>query len=227
MKQEPETKVIDAIPPGMGELIRQHRVARRLSQGELAELVGVGQQLIGKIERGRIKTSAHLSAILAEVGLSNPVASNNPRRRMVKPPRYVSIDLPLYRTTVTPDGTIVMIREPIDMVARPDFLTNVPECYAILMPDASMDPVWKIGDELTINPNLPHMPNTGVLLSRKLDDDAGEEIMPCELVRFSITQWIVRRYGRDLMTNKVQEHEAAFSRIDWPVCHRVVIHITR
>jgi transcriptional regulator with XRE-family HTH domain len=47
----------------LGERVRRARVGKRMSQQQLANAVGIAQESILKIERGRTKRSAYLSQI--------------------------------------------------------------------------------------------------------------------------------------------------------------------
>jgi phage repressor protein C with HTH and peptisase S24 domain len=113
------------------------------------------------------------------------------------------------------DGHMIVNFDPIDHVKRPAVLQNVKGGYGILVKGDSMVPAYREGDTALVNPHLPPSRDTDVVLYHTPPKERGEELAIIKrLTGMNDKQWKLEQYRPAL--------EFSESRIDWPVCHRVV-----
>jgi len=76
----PMKNTVETSAATIGQLVRQRRLANKLTQRQLSELAGVGLRLVSELERG--KTTLRMDAVnrvLAAFGLTlGPVAAPRP-----------------------------------------------------------------------------------------------------------------------------------------------------
>jgi phage repressor protein C with HTH and peptisase S24 domain len=137
------------------------------------------------------------------------------------PPIYVDSAPPPLRTSLVPiysaaqggKGHIIIDTNPIEEARPPDEIIRVRDAYGILIVGESMVPAYRPGDVAWVNPHKPVERDTDVVLYHVPPHGEAEAIIKA-LIGFSEKEWRLRQYQppRDFIE----------SRIDWPVCHRIV-----
>ncbi|PWC39879.1 LexA family transcriptional regulator [Azospirillum sp. TSO35-2] len=172
--------------------MRELRQAAGLSQEKLAELAGTSQPQINKLETGQRKMTVDWAVKLAQplgveptalLGLDAPAVAATPRTARKPVPA-------LLRTVAAPaiDGSAAsqiapmpvraaarggvdqeMFLEdgPIDWIARPDYLKNARDPYAMYVVGESMMPRFRPAQLLHVNPHKPPAPGAGVVVVKR------------------------------------------------------------
>jgi transcriptional regulator with XRE-family HTH domain len=184
--QQPEfprsstTEVVGLSAMTWHDEIREARLRKGIGQKALAQLTGVSQATIAKIEAGQVRSTEHLTK-LCEVldldpsgmpdeafGRSRPIqrqaqvqAVTTPVPEYARDPAYWAAaagligDVPLYAAAEGGAGALIIEREPIGSAKRPPILQGVKDGYAIYLVGESMVPEFEPGDTLFVNPRLP------------------------------------------------------------------------
>lgn len=74
------------------------------------------------------------------------------------------LDLPLYAATEGGRGEMLVSSDPIDHVARPWFLRNVPDGYAVIVSGHSMEPRYDAGEYVWVHPRAPLVRNKDAIV---------------------------------------------------------------
>lgn len=121
--------------------------------------------------------------------------------------------VPIYAAAQGGKGHIIIDHNPIEEARPPDELIRVRDAYGILIVGESMVPAYKPGDVAWVNPHKPVERDTDVVLYHVPPHGEAEAIIKT-LLSFSPSEWKLRQYqpARDFTE----------SRVDWPVCHRIV-----
>jgi transcriptional regulator with XRE-family HTH domain len=211
----------------IAELVRTRRIARGLTQADLAAKIGTNQQTIGKIEKGTSKHSRVLPAVLAELGVSLDVLTT--RRKQPKteeaphpsaaPPLFgAHHDFPIHGAAEGGRGAIIVSTDPVEYMARPQPLANVKDAYGIIVIEASMEPEFQPGDIALVHPHLP--PTNGstcVFYSRGVDGTVQAVIK--RLRRSTADQWHVQQWN--------PKRSFTLKKSEWQTCHVTVGRYTR
>lgn len=124
-------------------------------------------------------------------------------------------DLPIYAAAMGGEGHMIVTFEAIDWVKRPAVLQNVKGGYGILCRGESMIPAYWPGDTALVNPHLQPTRDTDAVFFHTPPKERGdEEAIIKRLVGINDREWTLEQYRPALTFTE--------SRIDWPVCHRVV-----
>lgn len=161
------------------ELIRAERQKRGLSQARLAELVGITQPAIKKIEAGQTLKSRYLSEIAKALAIDieaikvlDPAAGTGSLlieaqrviergeehlpssvRRKPEPEFLGRRDLPVFASVECgPGEMMVFSTDPIEIVPRPWFVEREPEAFCVVTAGDSMEPVYEAGDITIVSP---------------------------------------------------------------------------
>lgn len=137
------------------------------------------------------------------------------------PPTFVEPAAPLRRTQLVPiysaaqggKGHIIIDTNPIEEARPPDEIVRVRDAYGILIVGESMVPAYRPGDVAWVNPHKPIEGDTDVVLYHVPPHGEAEAIVKA-LIGFSKHEWKLRQYQ--------PPRDFTESRIDWPVCHRIV-----
>lgn len=190
--------------------IKEWRQRPGLSQAALADLIGVGQSDIAKLENGVLALKVDRLAKLAraldvdprELADIEPMASI--RRNNVlslnedatpfKPAGDVDLgpaDLPIYGIARGGSGDFLLPTEapPVDWTFRPPLLKGVRDAFAVFVRGDSMRPMFRPGQALWIHPHLPLVQDEGVLIVRQ--DDLA---LIKEFIRSTADEIVVREY---------------------------------
>jgi phage repressor protein C with HTH and peptisase S24 domain len=122
-------------------------------------------------------------------------------------------DFPIYPATMGGSGHVLITFDPLEYVERPAMLQHVSDAYGVLVVGESMVPAFRPGDVAWVNPRLPPMRDTDVVLFH--EPPSGEsECMIKQLNNWNGQDWVLEQF------NPPKEFTA--SRAEWRTCHRVV-----
>ncbi|WP_187274671.1 MULTISPECIES: XRE family transcriptional regulator [unclassified Methylobacterium] len=216
--------------------IREARQAKGLSQKALANLVGVSQAAIAKIETKDTQTTDLLDKLCEALGIDAATMPEEAfgRGRVTRPsiaqPSRISVpeyakdpaywaaaagligDVPLYASAEGGEGALIIERDPIGSAKRPPLLQGVKDGYAIYHVGDSMVPEFEPGDTLFVNPRLPVLVNTScVFYNTKADEPRA---MVKRFLGSTDEEWRVRQYN--------PMRDFTLDRAEWGLRHRVV-----
>jgi transcriptional regulator with XRE-family HTH domain len=199
------------------------RAQKGWSQHKLAKAARVSQSTIDKIERGETLNSKFLPRIAAalerDVVELDPTITGRPandpipelRERRERPAMYVAKELPLFAAVEDSPGEIVIEKDqPIEMIARPDFLDEIASAYAVYLDGGSMEPEFRAGDKVLVHPRLPPLPHESYVFLTKDEDRAVIR----HLVRVTPKVWHVEQW--------TPHRQSELDRAEWPKAHRIV-----
>lgn len=163
----------------LGQKIREIRQAAGLNQAQFADETGVSQGTVSKWEKGeQIPEGAPMIAI-ARIGNSDPVTLYDlakgkrfkpPAAGITQPEPDASTRIPLTRQPQKggrPDlavrgialggaegeGDFQLNGNALDYIARPAGLLNRPNAFAVILRNTSMEPVYKHGWPIFVDPD--------------------------------------------------------------------------
>jgi len=217
----------------LGQRLRSAREAAGLTQDDVAARFGIKRVSVTQWEsdttRPALTRLPELAALLntdMEWLLNSQGAPPAPTPKVEKPrqPRTPIIpgkdlvgnrDLPIYAAAMGGEGHMIVTFEAIDWVKRPAVLQNVRGGYGILVRGESMIPAYWPGDTALVNPHLqPARDTDAVFFHTPPKEQGDEEAIIKRLVGINDRDWTLEQYR--------PAHTFSESRIDWPVCHRVV-----
>ncbi|PWC81216.1 transcriptional regulator [Azospirillum sp. TSH100] len=190
--------------------MRELRQAAGLSQEKLAELAGTSQPQINKLETGQRKMTVDWAVKLAGplgvepavlLGLDLPAASGTAARpaRPPLPPLLRAAAVPQVPATASMpvraaarggvDQEMFLEDGPIDWIARPDYLKNARDPYAMYVVGESMMPRFRPAQLLHVNPHKPPAPGAGVVMVK-----CNKAVLVKEFVRRGTDVVILREY---------------------------------
>lgn len=211
----------------VAQLVRKARMAKKISQPELARRVGTTQQTIEKIESGKIKHSSYLPAIAKELSIAIERVVRNPNGisavETIPASRLIGErDLSVYASVQGGPGAIILSNEPVEYVARPEPLARVRDGYGVIVIEDSMAPEYRSGDIALINPHLP--PRTGdTCIFRRHDRDGTQHACIKYLRRVTETAWHVTEWNSD----NGGPREFVLRRTEWQIAHVAVASYKR
>ena len=86
-------------------------------------------------------------------------------------------NLPVYGTDVAGDDTKITISNSIlDYVTRPPGIARAKDCYALRVVNASMEPRFKEGDLIIVNPHIPARKGDDVVIHLINNEDGPNEL---------------------------------------------------
>jgi transcriptional regulator with XRE-family HTH domain len=197
--------------------IRAARIAKGWSQEYLARQIGVSQPAIVNIERGWTVRSKYLSRIAKALDLDIAELDTGLAELAMRPdPRLLTVDFPIHATTEDGPGDMIVAPQPIQHTARPAPLAHVKGAYGVYVTGTSMEPEFRPGDILLVNPHLPVNPNEPYIFYAEHPVSARATIKWLRRVtddRFLVTQHNPPPgMGKDL----------SLARKDWQWAHRVI-----
>jgi transcriptional regulator with XRE-family HTH domain len=243
MTDEHKPTVMERLLKARGDEIRQARTALGWSQAELAEKADTTQQTVDRIERGvteKSKAAPKLRAILGLPPIIGDVQSTAASAASHKPDihsedygrsqeengrsfrDYEKIQkvaqgthLPIYALSEEDKSRLISDRF-ADSIPRIYPVQNVDTAYGLISRDFLMEPVIRPGDIIIVNPNLPVIPQSEVVLSRK-DGDAFYVLIR-SLVTENEHSWTVENPHSGFETLEKSE---------WPRAELIVAKISR
>lgn len=207
--------------------LRTARKAQNLSQGALAKLAGVSQQLISQIERGVLGAGkVDLPKIADALGLQvealdphywrNHPAAQKARQAVSPSPPASGTVFPLYASVEGgTSGEMVLSNEPVEYRGHP--LDNVAEAYLTYVVGDSMAPAFEQGDIVLVNPHAPPRPGNDVVLQTQAQmdtDHAQRAALVKRLIRATAEDWHLEQFN-PAKKFKLRRHQ-------WPICHVIV-----
>lgn len=210
-----------------GQMVREKREERGLSQTELATLANTTQQSIDRIERDAVSRSRSAPEVAAALGIAFPLgggavkaAAEQAQQDTIPRAELVGVnDLPIYVSVRAGaiDDSILVSPEPIDYVKRPEPLARAKNGYGLYIVGDSMEPAFRQGDLALVHPNMPPKPGDEVVVC-SIDVNGEHYAVIKLLTKITADKWHLRQY------NPGPEEPADFTldRHEWPVCHLVV-----
>ncbi len=191
--------------------MRELRQAAGLSQEKLAELAGTSQPQINKLETGQRKMTVDWAVKLAQplgvepavlLGLDQPAAPvmARPARPALPallrtPPAgaqqaQAAASMPVRAAARGGvDQEMFLEDGPIDWIARPDYLKNARDPYAMYVVGESMMPRFRPAQLLHVNPHKPPAPGAGVVVVKR-----NKAVLVKEFVRRGPEAVVLREY---------------------------------
>jgi transcriptional regulator with XRE-family HTH domain len=231
--------------------IKVERDKRKLSQEDLARIVGISQVAIKKIESGQTVKSKYLPNIAQALGIPlgeldpsigsdmtdtpqnldvvpihNSVVRHDSATTMTNGEQKVSEiipgtalvgevrDFPLFGSTHSGRGAMVLSSEPVDWTVRPSTLVKVRDGYGLIYINDDMSPKYESGYTLMVNPHVPPRLRDGCIFRRPPASDGSISFCVKEFVRETHDLWYVKQYS----PNK----SFALKKSEWPICHVIV-----
>lgn len=201
--------------------ITSARKAAGLSLEDLSDRTDISTSQLSRIETGKREPRvADIEKIAKAVGVDPSQLLDSPGDTDVapianfRPPQKFfseAATMPVYAAAEGGNGSLIITTEPLEYVKRPYTLEAVSEAYAILIVGESMDPAYEPGDTAWVNPRLPPMRGTDVILY-SLEDEAHATIK--RLIGWTETEWHLRQYN--------PPKDFKLKRKEWSKCHRVV-----
>lgn len=108
-------------------------------------------------------------------------------------------------------------REPIDWVQRPEPLNGVKDGYLAYITGTSMVPAYRPGERAIVHPRLPVIADETYIFYT--NDPSDDRAMVKHLVKATPDEWHVEQYN---------PHKTfSLDRREWPVAHRITGKYTR
>lgn len=215
-----------------GLQIKEARKKKRWSQQELAQRVGIHQQTLNKIERGRIKFSRHLLPIQRELGIvEEGMVGANGAGFLVGDAAQIADDWKEIKVFYSQfcaepvEHNAMVLPAATKKIARASLLQDAffeRDAYAVVVGVPVMSPAYEVGDVIYVNPTLPAEPNKDVLLRKELGGDSeGAMVIIAQLVQDTPAGW------RVLQHNGLKKREFTVAKNQYPKCHRIISKINR
>lgn len=166
-----------------GDLVKEKRTELGWSQHDLAKAVGTSQATIDKIENHRSMQSRYLPAIFDALNIPLEQLAKSkgapPASNASFPPKYQKFTqarrIPLYgQTEAGANGRFVMNGMKVADVFCPPGLEEVPDAYAVRVYGTSMEPRYRAGETVWLNPRLPVRAGDDVVVQLKAKFDGDE-----------------------------------------------------
>lgn len=228
----------------MNEIARRLRAARKAAGFEhipdAVERFGWSFHSYSSHEGGRRRPSREMAVRYAKAFKSDPsylrgedlydstekVAPIRPPSNASFPPQFHSFinaaRIPLYgQTEAGPNGKFVMNGMRITDVFCPPGLENVASAYAVRVFGTSMEPRFKAGETVWLNPELPVRAGDDVVVQLKPEAD-GDELASYIKEFRSKSAKVVRLWQHN--PDEGESHELVFDADDVFSIHKVVHH---
>lgn len=204
--------------------LKTARKAKGWSQETLAKEAGVSQQVISQIENGVESAGKDtIPTIAAALGievtdLDADYWNGHPALKVVRakveerrdPP--TAVILPLFAAARGGKAEMVLENNPIGIERHP--LEGVRDAYAVYVLGESMEPVFRQGDHLLVNPHIPPTAGVDVILQTEPLETGERYAMVKRLVRPGRNDWRLQQFN--------PAKEFTVSRADYPDCHVIV-----
>ena len=186
----------------MTNRIKELREGRGFSQERLAELAHTTRSQIVKLERGERRLTVDwmrrlapaldcVPADLLPTADTRSAVPGSEAARAATPEPDDRADLLAVRSGARGgiDQEMFLTDGPIDYVSRPAYLRNVRAAYALYVIGESMDPRYRHGQLIHVNPSRPIGPGDGVAVTKK-----NSVVLVKEFVRRSPQGLVLREY---------------------------------
>lgn len=208
-------------PKDIGAAIRAAREAKDWSQADLARAIGIKQQSLDSVEKGKTARSKFLPEIVAELGL-RPEDVGLPKDAVdagFVPPAQIQQpgrDFPIHAAVEGGPGEIIRSAEAVDWYPRPAQVAHVKEAYGLFVVGESMAPEFEPGDIALVNPILPPLAGKPCIFYTELHGEARATIK--RFLRASGSVWHVFQHNPP----RGMTQEFTLSKKEWSICHRVL-----
>jgi transcriptional regulator with XRE-family HTH domain len=164
MADDDKHSVMDRLARKRGQEIRRAREAREMSQADLAKAAGTSQQTVDRIERGAVGHSRAYPKLrdalgLDKLGYDNWPLDEDEHGNLAVPPRRVEAEIRAIERVdrgmvpvITNSGGQVRL---VDAIPRGYPYEHVQDVNAVLISDATMEPILRPGDIVVLHPHLP------------------------------------------------------------------------
>lgn len=208
-------------PNSPGQIIRQARAAKGLSQQELADAVGISQPAVRKIEGGGTRKSRYFPKIaqVLDIPLARIDASLTERPQTPAAgagSRAIAFDFPVRGSVEGGPGQLIITEDPVDYVERPPQLAQAEDAYGVYVTGTSMEPEYRPGDLAYVHPHLPIVADEVYVFYSEADGEARATIK--HLRRATPDKWYVTQHNPPDSAPK----DFVLSRKEWQRAHRVL-----
>jgi phage repressor protein C with HTH and peptisase S24 domain len=207
----------------IGEAVAEGLARKRMSQEDLAELLGIGQSTMSRIVRGEFKRMpSEMTRICAVLEIPVPELDGKggpaaPAPGLIVPQSRFSVpDFKIYAAAQGGPGEIIVHTEPVDVVMRPLELMHVKDAYGLLITGTSMIPEFRPGETAHVNPRLPPVGGEVHIFYAEKEGTARASIK--ELRKATGTDWHVTQHNPEGR----QPKDFTLPRKEWRWVHRVV-----
>ncbi|MBO0715731.1 MAG: helix-turn-helix domain-containing protein [Rhizobiales bacterium] len=209
-----------------GLQIAQARKKKGWSQQKLAARIGIHQQTLNKIEKGKIKFSRHTLSLQQALGIVDGATGMSGTTVLIGNDTTTEDWAPLncFYCAICEEpveyGQMVLPLETKTKIPRPHRLVAFEDAYAVVVAVPVMSPAYEVGDIVYVNPTLPTEPNKDVLLRKELDGQ-GAMVIIAQLVQDTPAGWKV------LQHSGTRKREFTVSKSQYPKCHRIIGKLNR
>lgn len=216
-------------PKLIGQIIRNARELKGMSQEEAAAIVGGGQSTIGRIENGDFKRlPAVLPALIDLLGIRpedvdlspvlKPAVTRQPAFGMapVTDP-HGPRDFAIYSAAEGGPGEVIRSADPIDWWPRPIEVAQVKGAYGMYVVGDSMAPEFEPGHVAVINPHLPLIANKPYIFYAEMPDGVVRATVK-RLRSHTQDQWKLKQHNPP----PGQSNDFTLPRNLWRLAHRIV-----
>lgn len=202
-----------------GQIIREAREKRRLSQKDLADLIGISQPAVKKIEAGETAQSKFLPKIAQvlelDLSLLDSALAPQPALPAERPLLPGRPDFRIFASAEGGPGEIIRSAEPVDFVPRPTHLVHVRDAYGLFITGSSMEPEYKSGEMAIVEPSMPIIAGEVYVFYAERLGEARATIK--HLRRATADRWLVSQHNPPEGMSK----DFPLSRKEWGIAHRV------
>lgn len=230
---DPHRKVhVLFMPTTRGEMIRQAREQKRISQERLGALTGVSRSAVNQWESNATQpdTAEKLQRIAEVLDLDLAMlvrAGTTPKATTRTGTGTVSRTsighalpaLIVWRALPSPGsryGGFVILHEKEGEVARPEHLLHQKKAFAFKVIDDANVSVYKPRDQLVVDPDTAAIPGDDCLFADGIEKAEGSIAMVGLYVRSTPTLWIITQYNRE---GEIELPKAEFPHA-WPIVAR-------
>ena len=209
----------------LGDIVRERRIAKGLSQKELAKLVGMAQPSITNIEAERqTERPRKLHELMAVLEIPRDqinkllnLETGNEWNRLANlesgdnESKGTTPMLTVYYSRFDSDTQGMLLSDKFEKVAGPLSLAEVEDAYGVQVSGTSMEPAYNPGETAFVHPYAALAPGCDILL-RKPDPDRLALIR--KLIAETDTEWKVHQYN--------PEEDAILLKEEWPLAEKIV-----
>lgn len=208
-----------------GQIIREAREKKGLSQKGLGDLVGITQPAVKKIEDGETSKTKFLPKIAQVLELDLAVLDASLNSQIIdEPPPLQVTGRPTFRIFASAEGgpgEIIRSAEPVDFVPRPTHLLHVQDAYGLLITGSSMEPEYNAGEMAIVEPSMPLISNEVYIFYAERHGEARATIK--KLRRATAENWLVTQHNPP----EGKAKDFSLPRREWAIAHRVTGKFTR
>lgn len=211
-----------------GEVPARQGVHNSDKRADFAESIGVSSGSIGNWEAGITGIQNKNMMAMAEVyGLNTDwlrsgrgemrMGSGTRRWRGETPSADEIPTLPVYTTECIEGGAVVVRKQLLERIDLPEPLKGRAGAYGLFISGSAMAPAFRYGDTAFVDPLLPPIELTEVVLVRGEPHEGGELVkLICTLLSYTDREWTISTSPSE------PTRVAKLLRAEWPKCHRII-----